>query len=182
MSERYRNICRRRFLKDGSAISAGVFLSGLGAPALCQTTKGGDTILIDAEAFEDPGGWVVDTQSIGQVGSAYLLAHGAGVHVSDASTTIELTRTSSYHIWVRTRDWSHPHRPGRFHLQLVDRTLQKEFGVGKADWYWQDPEELQLFRRKALGLPAKPRIEDPRSKLRGIFDPVFIILCSLTPK
>jgi len=43
-------------------------------------------VLLEAEQFADPGGWDVDQQSMDQMGSPYLLAHGLGVPVRDAMT------------------------------------------------------------------------------------------------
>ncbi len=37
-----------------------------------------DEQMIDAESFTDTGGWVVDQQSMDQMGSPYLMAHGLG--------------------------------------------------------------------------------------------------------
>ena len=37
-----------------------------------------DQVLVEAESFADPGGWVLDTQFIANMGSPYLLAHGMG--------------------------------------------------------------------------------------------------------
>lgn len=37
-----------------------------------------NTLLIEAENFEEKGGWLVDPQFVEQVGSPYLLAHGLG--------------------------------------------------------------------------------------------------------
>ena len=45
-------------------------------------------ILIEAEAFDHYGGWVLDQQFMDQMGSPYLLAHGLGVPVKDATTKI----------------------------------------------------------------------------------------------
>ena len=38
-----------------------------------------DNIFVETESFDSKGGWVVDNQSMGQMGSPYLLAHGLGV-------------------------------------------------------------------------------------------------------
>ena len=46
------------------------------------------TILIEAEGFENLGGWVVDQQFMDQMGSPYLLAHGLGQPVKDATTAV----------------------------------------------------------------------------------------------
>jgi hypothetical protein len=41
-------------------------------------------VLIEAESFNDKGGWIVDPQFVEQMGSPYLLAHGMGVPVKNA--------------------------------------------------------------------------------------------------
>jgi len=42
------------------------------------TASAAQTILIEAEAFTNHGGWVVDQQFMDQMGSPFLLAHGLG--------------------------------------------------------------------------------------------------------
>lgn len=37
-----------------------------------------ETVLVEAESFENLGGWVVDQQFMDQMGSSFLLAHGVG--------------------------------------------------------------------------------------------------------
>ena len=46
-----------------------------------------ETILLECEQFEDLGGWSLDSQFIDEMGSSYLLAHGLGKPVADATTT-----------------------------------------------------------------------------------------------
>ncbi len=135
---------RRAFLKSGSAMTGGVLLAGLAMPAFCQATGNGHAILIDAETFKELGGWVVDTQSIDQIGAAYLMAHGIGVPVEDASTSFDVPRSAKYRVWVRTRDWVYPHGPGQFRLAIADQALPVDFGTGKSDWHWQDGGTVQL--------------------------------------
>ena len=48
------------------------------------------SVLVEAEAFGNRGGWVVDPQFMDVMGSPYLLAHGLGRPVPDAVTTVEL--------------------------------------------------------------------------------------------
>ena len=47
-------------------------------------------LFIEAESFQNLGGWVVDQQSMETMGSSYVMAHGMGVPVADAATTIQL--------------------------------------------------------------------------------------------
>ncbi|MFA7172506.1 MAG: FAD-dependent oxidoreductase [Kiritimatiellia bacterium] len=138
------NTSRRHFMMGGSAVAGGVLLPWLPMTAFCQASENGHSLLVDTETFKDLGGWVLDTQSFDQIGSAYLLAHGAGVPVEDASTTIEIPCSAKYRVWVRTRDWVHPHGPGQFRLKIAEHMLATNFGVGKGDWHWQDGGLLQL--------------------------------------
>ena len=61
-----------------------------------------DKILIETESFSDHGGWKLDTQFIREMGSPYLLAHGQGTPVQDASTKFEVKKAGSYQIFART--------------------------------------------------------------------------------
>lgn len=107
-----------------------------------------DHIFVEAESFDKKGGWVLDNQSMGQMGSPYLLAHGLGVPVENASTMIRVENAGKYRVWVRTRDWvkqwSQVGAPGRFELLLNGRALKTTFGTEKADWHWQDGGTIML--------------------------------------
>jgi hypothetical protein len=100
-----------------------------------------DTVLIEAEGFGDLGGWVVDQQAMDVMGSPYILAHGLGVPVGDAATTVSLPAAGTYHVWVRTRDWVAPWKapgaPGRFQVLIDGKPLAVTFGTEGADWHWQ---------------------------------------------
>jgi hypothetical protein len=108
---------------------------------LCAGAGYADTVLIEAESFDSLGGWVVDQQAIDQMGSAYVLAHGLGKPVGDASTVVEFASTGRYHVWIRTRDWVGPWRvkgaPGKFQLLVEGRPLVTQFGTEGAEWHWQ---------------------------------------------
>ncbi|MBM3892545.1 MAG: pyridine nucleotide-disulfide oxidoreductase, partial [Verrucomicrobia bacterium] len=59
-----------------------------------------DTVLVEAESFKNMGGWSLDTQFIDIMGSPYLLAHGLGEPVKDATTTVMFPSTGSYRVLV----------------------------------------------------------------------------------
>jgi len=104
-------------------------------------------ILIEAESFDEKGGWVVDPQFIEQMGSSYLLAHGLGVPVRNAHTTIRTNKKGNYHVWVRTKNWT-PGKweaPGRFQVQINDHVFEEILGT-KEDWNWQYAGELKLSK------------------------------------
>jgi hypothetical protein len=94
-------------------------------------------ILIEAEEFDDYGGWLLDSQFDLEMGSPYLIAHGNGRPVGDATTVVELAEAGEYKVWVRAKDWVPAHHPGRFKVSLGDETLSTEFGANGQDWAWQ---------------------------------------------
>ncbi|MBQ6284287.1 MAG: pyridine nucleotide-disulfide oxidoreductase, partial [Bacteroidales bacterium] len=63
-------------------------------------------IFVEAESFSDKGGWSVDQQFMDLMGSPYLIAHGMGKPVADASTTVDIPEPGVYHVWVRTYNWT----------------------------------------------------------------------------
>src|SRR3954469_11392381 len=95
-------------------------------------------LLVEAESFEKHGGWSLDTQFIETMGSPYLLAHGLGQPVDDATTSVTFPETGKYFVFVRTKDWvarwKAPGQPGRFHLVVNGQTLSQTFGTQGADW------------------------------------------------
>lgn len=103
-------------------------------------------ILVEAESFEDYGGWILDSQFEAQMGSPYLLAHGLGRPVEDARTTIAIREAGKYKIWVRAKDWAPSHHPGRFTLSINGNMLDTEFGANGRDWTWQQAETVELPR------------------------------------
>ena len=80
----------------------------LSIPITALRAAPADVVLVEAEGFTQSGGWVVDQQVMDQMGSPFLLAHGLGVPVKDAVTTVEFPQPGTYRLWVRTRDWVAP--------------------------------------------------------------------------
>ena len=94
-------------------------------------------ILIEAESFDDFGGWVMDSQFESEMGSPYLLAHGNGAPVADATTVVMVDEAGSYSVWVRAKDWVPEHHPGQFTLSVNGTVLETVFGTNGQDWSWQ---------------------------------------------
>ena len=107
-----------------------------------------EDIFLEAENMNDCGGWVVDQQSMMQMGSPYLMAHGMGQAVEDATTEITLDSGGSYRMWVRTRDWtrrwSKEHSAGQFQVVINDKATKAIFGTEKSEWHWQDGGIVRL--------------------------------------
>ena len=125
---------------------------------LCLTVVAAPPVLLEAEQFAEFGGWDLDQQSMDHMGSPYLLAHGLGVPVRDAATTLKLPAAGKYRLWVRTRDWVAPWKapgaPGRFQVLIDGQPLATTFGTEGADWHWQAGGEV------TVGAAAKVALHD----------------------
>lgn len=108
----------------------------------------GTDLLIEAESFTDKGGWVVDQQFMDQMGSPYLLAHGIGNKVADASTKIVFPTTGIYHVYVRTYNWTSPWKAGKgagqFALIIEGKSINDNLGTEGDSWIWQKAGEVQI--------------------------------------
>ena len=121
-------------------IFASLFMLG------CSTPE--KDIFIEAESMSHHGGWVIDQQSMMQMGSPYLMAHGLGVAVEDATTTISVEQGGRYRMWVRTRDWTRrwgkEESAGRFEVIINGKHIKTTFGTENENWHWQDGGMVRL--------------------------------------
>jgi hypothetical protein len=139
------SISRRRFIR----VLGGTTFTFATMPALeqalsAQTKSKG--VLLECEAFDDPGGWKRDTQFLQQMGGVYLLAHGMGVPVDNAKTRIDVPELGKYRVWVRTKDWCPGdwESPGRFKVLIDGEPLAKTFGQSGKGWGWEDGGVVDL--------------------------------------
>ncbi|MBI4979638.1 MAG: FAD-dependent oxidoreductase [Spirochaetes bacterium] len=102
-------------------------------------------ILVEAESFREKGGWAVDQQFMDVMGSPFLLAHGLGIPVADAVTSMTVPADGVYHVRVRTRNWVPGPwtAPGRFRVSVNGTSLHPEFGTVDG-WSWQDGGTVSL--------------------------------------
>jgi hypothetical protein len=94
-------------------------------------------LFVECESFDDHGGWVIDPQFAEQMGSPYLMAHGLGEPVRNASTTLQFPASGTYHVWARTMNWAPGNweAPGRFNIWLGGKQLEKTMGTYRG-WGW----------------------------------------------
>lgn len=106
------------------------------------------TIWIEAESFAGKGGWVVDQQYMDIMGSPYLMAHGMGIPVNDASTETEVAVAGDYNVYVRTYNWTSPWNkgdgPGKFKVMVNGKPLQNSVGHHGDRWEWQKAGNITL--------------------------------------
>ncbi|HAB01186.1 MAG TPA: hypothetical protein DCE08_07000, partial [Ruminococcaceae bacterium] len=99
------------------------------------------TVLIEAESFDNLGGWIVDQQSIETMDSSYIMAHGMGMPVADATTNVILPSVGVWHAWVRTRDWTAVWKRGSaagvFRMKMGEKQFENILGCNGEKWDWQ---------------------------------------------
>ena len=92
------------------------------------------TFLVEAERFSEKGGWGIDTQFIESMGSPYLIAHGLGKPLADATTKVSVPEDGDYRVWVRTIDWTkrldRPASAGLFKVTVNGQPVGGELGGG----------------------------------------------------
>ena len=122
------------------------------------------TVYVECESFKRLGGWIVETQSMRQLGSSYLMAHGYGTPVADAETEFRVPADGHYSVWARTRNWNaewtrlrqdSKGKPdeklpaaGRFRVVVDGTELPAELGVGSPDWGWRRAGAVDLCKGK----------------------------------
>ncbi len=110
-------------------------------------------VLVEAESFAEHGSWKLDTQFIENMGSPYLIAHGLGRPVDDATTEVEFPESGEWHVYVRTKDWvaqwEAPGTPGRFELWVDDQKCDATFGTEGKEWDWQYGGTVNVAAKKA---------------------------------
>ncbi len=152
MSAFTKQVSRRHFIGFSSATA----LSLLARNSLAADSASGAFAFVEAEGFSDHGGWDLDQQSMDQMGSPYMLAHGLGVPVQDAVTQVKFPTAGTYRVWVRTRDWvapwNAPGSPGKFQLLVDDIPLDETFGTKSATWHWHDGGTVSVENEAQIAL------------------------------
>ncbi|HBL77664.1 MAG: pyridine nucleotide-disulfide oxidoreductase [Bacteroidetes bacterium GWF2_42_66] len=114
------------------------------------------SVLVEAESFTSKGGWAVDQQFMDQMGSPYLLAHGLGIPVEDAATTVNFPKKGTYYLWVRTRNWASlwtNNAPGQFQVLIDGKPVSETFGIYPPEWSWVEGGPVEISNKKCqLGL------------------------------
>lgn len=131
-------------------------------------------VWLEAESFATLGGWVIDQQSMAQIGSAYVMAHGMGVPVADAETVCDVPTSGNWTVWVRTRDWTAPwkrgHPAGTFQVKINGQSLPETLGTNGPDWAWQKAGSIRLEKG-----PARLALHD-LTGFNGRCDAVYLTL------
>ncbi|MBD0831580.1 FAD-dependent oxidoreductase [Aestuariibaculum sediminum] len=148
---------RRQFV--GTITNSSLFLLAGGFSSFISPNRNlssEEFAFVEAEQFSTYGGWDLDQQSMDQMGSPYLLAHGLGIPVADAVTTVNFPSPGNYRVWVRTKDWvapwNAPGAPGKFQLIINNEPLAEIFGTKSATWHWHDGGVVNVPSKATVAL------------------------------
>ncbi len=121
------------------------------------------TIFLEAENFQNKGGWVVDQQFMDLMGSPYLMAHGMGVPVADAETTVEFPSTGEYTVFVRTFNWTSSwydgEGPGKFQLLVNGEKTSPVLGASGSEWLWQNAGKVNISEKSESRASRPDRVQ-----------------------
>ena len=110
------------------------------------------SVFLECESFPELGGWTVDPHSMRQTGSSYVMAHGYGVPVADATAKIDVREPGTYAVWARTRNWNAEWTKGsagQFKILVNGTPLAETLGTGSKDWRWVKAGEVALAKGPA---------------------------------
>jgi hypothetical protein len=142
---------QRNVMSKGKLVGLGLVF-GLALPVLTNVCSAASTSIVwlEAEAFEETGGWSNDPQFVDVMGSPYLLATGVGRPVKDAVAHLQTPTAAEYRLWVRCRDWLPSHSPGQFQVLVNGRASNVIFGKAENDrWQWVDGGVFPLEKGEA---------------------------------
>ena len=153
---------RRNFLKAGIAVFSGVGIKNNIQWENAETTNSkkpnfldngysgkSGMVLVEAESFEDYGGWTLDGQFVDQMGSSYLMAHGIGNPVKNARTTVALPETGDYKVFVRTMNWVPGFLPGEFEIHIAGMELKGFLKPQDGrEWKWYEAGSFRADNHK----------------------------------
>ncbi|MDD5521148.1 MAG: FAD-dependent oxidoreductase [Kiritimatiellae bacterium] len=152
----------------------------LGIGCMHAIAADNNIVMLEAELFQNSGGWVVDQQAMDQMGSSFLLAHGLGNPVADATTAVEFPASGTYQLFVRTRDWVAPWQvedaPGKFQVLVDGKALPTIFGTEGAEWHWQKGGTVEVGATKkiTLGLHDLTGFDGRCDSIVFCSDPAFV--------
>ena len=116
-------------------------------PSTDKTLDG--SLMLSTAAFPEVGGWIRDSEFILTMGGVYLLAHGLGYPVEDASTCFDCLEAGDYHVWAYTFNWVAPWHedmhPGEFEIHIGSQK-SNVLGVKTSSWGWEDAGVMHIAK------------------------------------
>lgn len=104
-----------------------------------------ETIWIDALEFDDYGGFIKDTQFLGEMGQGYLMADGVGQPVEPATVKFTVKEEGYYRFFIRTKNWCVGYDPDGLKIAVDDDIHSHISGVMQiTGWYFEVAGDFKL--------------------------------------
>lgn len=107
--------------------------------------------LIEAEAFQFKGKWVVEKSSE-CLGTAMLRVYQDTDNSaeSDALTVVNITEAGTYQVWTRSRDYAVTARPRTFTLSVDGTAMTQSGSHSHEGFYWENVGSVDLARKQTM--------------------------------
>ncbi len=127
-----------------------VFLS-LSALAAALASGAQSSILVEAEAFQFKGKWVVEKSS-DCLATAMLRVYQDNDFApeSDALTVVDITEGGDYNVWTRSQDFADSQRPRSFTLTVGGTRMDASGTHGYPGFRWERVGEVSLDKGQTL--------------------------------
>jgi len=102
-------------------------------------------IWIDALEFDHYGGFMKDTQFVGEMGQGYLLADGVGQPVAPAVTKFTIRENGYHRFHIRTKNWCVGFDPDGLQIAVDDVLSPHISGIMQiSGWYFEVAADFDL--------------------------------------
>lgn len=108
-------------------------------------------ILIEGEAFQFKGKWVVEKSS-DCLGSAMLRVYqdNRDTPADDALTVVNIQEAGKYKVWTRSQDFANSTRPRTYTLTVDGKQMSPSGAHGVAGFRWEAVGEVTLDRKPVM--------------------------------
>jgi|GEM_PF-558554 len=132
--------------------------------------------LITAASFDDTGSWSHYSDKDSVSGSSILMGRTEKGAVRDAKVQLNVRAGGTYHLWVRSRNFSSEPSARFFKVKVNGEPTNKTFGqVGKDGFFWEDGGAITLKQ----GLNEVALVDSSCHYAR--FDAIYITESAATP-
>lgn len=123
----------------------------LGAALTAAIHVSAASILVESEAFQFKGKWVVEKSS-DCLGTAMLRVYqdSRAGEADDALTVLNIPQAGTYRVWTRSQDFAGSARPRTYTLSIDGKAMAPSGAHGITGFYWEPAGEIALDAKAVL--------------------------------
>ncbi len=104
-----------------------------------------EKLWIDAPEFDELGGFVLESQFVGEMGQSYLMADSVGTVVSPATVKFSIKESGMHRFFVRTKNWCTEYAPDGIVIEVDgDRSAHVCGKMHVNGWYFEIAGDFDL--------------------------------------